>query len=190
MSRVCIIPARGGSQRLPRKALRTFAGKPILAHSIAAAQACRLCDVVAVSTDDEEIASAAQAYGATVIERPETLAQDHVGTQEVVRHALTVIPAEQALCIYPCAPMTAAADLMRGWRLLHAPGTAYAVPVGKWLSDPGQWYWGWAWAFAGRVPLLGEHTAMVAIDARRAVDVNTIEDWQAMELAYAALEAG
>ena len=87
---VAVIPARGGSKRIPRKNIRPFAGKPIIAYSIAAAQQCRLFDRIVVSTDDAEIAAVARSYGAeTPFVRPAELSDEHTGTVAVTGHALT-----------------------------------------------------------------------------------------------------
>lgn len=186
--RVAIIPARGGSRRIPKKAIRDFRGRPIIAYSIQAALDSKLFHRVIVSTDSDDIALVAQAHDADVLRRPCYLAVDDVGTQDVMRHALAVMDdVEQACCIYPCAPMILASDLLRGWQLLHRPGAVYSVPVGQWLADPGSFYWGWAWAFRENVPLLAEHTVMVPIDPRRAIDINVEDDWQRAERAYAEL---
>ena len=88
MKRLAVIPARGGSKRIPRKNLRAFAGRPIIAHSIQAARDSGLFDVVLVSTDDEEIADVARAHGADVpFLRPRELADDHTGMQADVNCA-------------------------------------------------------------------------------------------------------
>ncbi len=86
---IAVIPARGGSKRIPRKNIRLFEGKPIIAWSIEAALNAGCFDRVIVSTDDEEIAAIAKAYGAEVpFMRPTTLADDYAGTAEVVRHVI------------------------------------------------------------------------------------------------------
>ena len=88
--KIAVIPARGGSKRIPRKNIRAFAGKPIIAYSIAAARECGLFDRIIVSTDDEEIAAVARAFGAeTPFRRPPELSDDHTGTDPVTAHALT-----------------------------------------------------------------------------------------------------
>ena len=87
---VAIIPARGGSKRIPRKNIKDFHGKPLIAYSIEAALASGLFEKVLVSTDDDEIAEVARSYGAEVpFIRPKELSDDFTGTGEVVKHALT-----------------------------------------------------------------------------------------------------
>src|SRR3984957_16242654 len=87
---VAVIPARGGSKRIPHKNIRPFAGKPIIAYSIVAVQQCGLFDRIVVSTDDAEIAAVARRYGAeTPFVRPPELSDEHTGTVAVAGHALT-----------------------------------------------------------------------------------------------------
>lgn len=90
---VAVIPARGGSKRIPHKNILPFAGRPLLAWSIAAAKAAPSFGEAWVSTDDDEIAAVAAAYGAHVIRRPAELAEDNSGTYDVVLHALHAIRA-------------------------------------------------------------------------------------------------
>jgi N-acylneuraminate cytidylyltransferase len=132
---VAVIPARGGSKRIPRKNIRPFAGKPIIAYSIAAARQCGLFDRIIVSTDDEEIAGVARGFGAeTPFRRPPELADDHIGTDPVTAHALTWLAdrgedAEFACCIYATAPFLRAGDLRRGYDALVGTGKSFAFAV-------------------------------------------------------------
>jgi pseudaminic acid cytidylyltransferase len=108
--RIAIIPARGGSKRIPRKNIRSFCGKPLIAYSIAAAKACELFDHVIVSTDDEEIRDVANQYGAeTPFVRPADLANDHATTVPVIKQAINWVQENigevgAACCIYATAP--------------------------------------------------------------------------------------
>ena len=109
--RVAIIPARGGSKRIPRKNIREFRGKPMIAWSIEAALKSGCFDDVIVSTDDDEIAGIAKVHGASVpFMRPDKLADDFAGTMDVLRHAVdayeknTVSKITEACCIYATAP--------------------------------------------------------------------------------------
>ena len=135
MKRLAVIPARGGSKRIPRKNLRPFAGVPIIAHSIAAARDSGLFELVFVSTDDEEIAEVARAHGADVpFLRPRELADDHTGTQAVVKQAIEAIAAwrggpEQVCCLYATAPFVRASDLADGLARLEASGADFAFSV-------------------------------------------------------------
>jgi N-acylneuraminate cytidylyltransferase len=135
MKRLAVIPARGGSKRIPRKNLREFAGRPIIAHSIHAARDSGLFDVVLVSTDDEEIAAVSRAQGADVpFLRPRELADDHTGTQAVVRQAIEAVAAwrsmpEQVCCIYATAPFVRATDLAAGLASLDTSGAEFAFSV-------------------------------------------------------------
>lgn len=187
MRTVAIIPARGGSRRIPMKNIRDFHGKPIIAYSIEAALESDLFDTVYVSTDNEDIVEVAGEYGAAWLLRPATLADDETGTQEVMRHHLLTLPdVEFACCIYPCAPMLTARTLRKA-RALLTPGTPYVVPVGTWLRDPGQFYFGDASAFRMGMALNTSGTKIVRIDANTDCDINLPEDWARAELMYAKL---
>lgn len=110
MSNLCIIPARGGSKRIPRKNIREFLGKPIIAYSIEAAIKCGLFDEIMVSTDDKEIAEIAIKYGANVpFMRSNEKANDFATTYEVIEEVLVKYDElgkifKNACCIYACAP--------------------------------------------------------------------------------------
>jgi N-acylneuraminate cytidylyltransferase len=140
--RVAIIPARGGSKRIPRKNVRDFGGKPMIAWSIEAAKQSGCFDRILVSTDDIQIASVAQSCGAEVpFMRPPELSDDHCGTTPVVRHATewalkAGIPVSEACCIYATAPFLSPVDLRAGLDLLVGVGceyvfavTSYAFPI-------------------------------------------------------------
>ncbi len=135
MKAVAIIPARGGSKRIPRKNIRTFVGKPIIAYSIEAALQSALFDRVIVSTDDEEIAAVAQNFGAEIpFLRPKAIADDYCGTNDVVKHCLQWLetngtPAQYACCIYATAPFVQAAFLREGFDKLVESEKSFAFSV-------------------------------------------------------------
>ncbi len=116
MTRVAIIPARGGSKRIPRKNIKRFLGAPMLHWPIAAAKASHLFDRIVVSTDDPEIADCAHAAGVEALNRPDDLADDQTGIVPVIRHALWTLPGniEKACLIYATAPFLLAQDLRAG----------------------------------------------------------------------------
>lgn len=132
---VAIIPARGGSKRIPRKNVKLFCGKPVIAWSIAAAQESGCFDRVIVSTDDSEIAEISRAHGAeTPFLRPQSLADDETGTIPVVRHAVDWLTQhdrapEFVCCIYATAPFISAQDIRAGRSLLLDSGADYVFPV-------------------------------------------------------------
>ncbi|MDR9750353.1 pseudaminic acid cytidylyltransferase [Pseudomonas sp. SZMC_28357] len=132
MSAVAIIPARGGSKRIPRKNLLPFDGVPMIARSIRTALASGLFERVVVSTDDREIADLALAEGAEVpFMRPAALADDFTGTAAVMVHALGELPAfDFACCIYATAPLLQARYLSEGLDLLtQHPDKSFAFSV-------------------------------------------------------------
>lgn len=131
---IAVIPARGGSKRIPQKNIRPFCGKPMIARSITAALQSGCFSRVVVSTDSEAIAQVALAFGAEVpFMRPVDLADDYTGTVPVIRHAAEALnlPPEAALCcIYATAPFLQPDDLQRGLTLLESrPETDYAFSV-------------------------------------------------------------
>lgn len=137
---IAIIPARGGSKRIPRKNIRLFAGKPMIAHAISAAKASGLFDHVVVSTDDTEITRIANEWGAeTPFVRPLALADDHTPTVPVIAHAINACEAldwniDRACCIYPGVPFIQVDDLKSALELLEASGADYAFPVTEFPS--------------------------------------------------------
>jgi len=122
---VAIIPARGGSKRIPRKNIKKFHGKPLIAYSIQTAKASGLFDKVIVSTDDAEIAEVAKQYGADVpFIRPKTLADDFTGTATVVNHTLEWLKEHgeeyDFVCtIYATAPLLQSKYLIEGYMKLQ-----------------------------------------------------------------------
>jgi pseudaminic acid cytidylyltransferase len=120
---IAIIPARGGSKRIPRKNIREFCGKPLIAYSIDAAKACGLFDHVIVSTDDAEIREIANKYGAeTPFVRPTELANDHTTTVPVIKQAVSWVAehlgkVDHVCCIYATAPFIQSEALRAAYEL-------------------------------------------------------------------------
>lgn len=132
--RVAIIPARGGSKRIPRKNIKEFCGKPMIAYSIKAAQESKLFDRIIVSTDDEEIANIARSYGAEVpFIRPKELSCDHTTTTPVIAHAIQALQKHSVIhsicCIYATAPFIRAEDINNTYNALITHNKQYAFPV-------------------------------------------------------------
>lgn len=131
--RLAVIPARGGSKRLPRKNIRPFLGRPMIAYALEAARQAGLFDRVVVSTDDAEIAGLAQSLGAEVpFLRPAHLADDHAPTVQVVAHAVracALAPHASVTCIYPAVPLLRAHRLREALALFEAGGCDYVFPV-------------------------------------------------------------
>lgn len=138
---IAVIPARGGSKRIPRKNIREFCGRPMIAWPIAAALETGLFDHVIVSTDDEEIAEAARNGGAeTPFMRPADLADDHTGTSDVVTHAIRWAldagwPVEAVCCIYATAAFITADDLREAHSLLSSD-CDFAFPALRYGHPP------------------------------------------------------
>lgn len=139
---VCIIPARGGSKRIPRKNIKLFCGKPIIAYSIEAALKSNLFFEVMVSTDDEEIAAIAIQYGAKVpFMRSAENSTDYAGTVDVIievisNYAKAGVSFTHACCIYPTAPLIQIKHLTRGYNILVKqifetvfPVKAFSFPI-------------------------------------------------------------
>jgi pseudaminic acid cytidylyltransferase len=147
MSAIAIITARGGSKRIPRKNVREFAGKPMIAWPIETAIRSQLFDHVIVSTDDPEIARVAADAGAEVpFTRPLELSDDHSGTLEVVGHAVDWARTHDrhfdcACCLYGTAAFTSTEDLAdardrsHGWDYVFAAGRFIRPPQRAFIKD-------------------------------------------------------
>jgi len=217
--KVAIIPARGGSKRIPRKNIKSFCGKPIIAWSIDAAIQSGLFDEIIVSTDDEEIATIARAYGAKVpFMRPAALADDYTGTHAVVKHALQELEHQGSVinhvcCMYATAPFIQVEDILQGYKNITQyeeihysfPVCEFPYPIQRALKhtnknriemfqqqycfsrsqdlepafyDVGQFYWGKKDAYINELPLFGRHSMTIVIPRKRAIDLDTPEDWE------------
>jgi N-acylneuraminate cytidylyltransferase len=188
VSAICIIPARGGSVRIPRKNIKLFHGKPIIQYSIDAAEESGLFDEIIVSTDDDEIANLV-CHSVKVHRRP--LCDGTMGTQEVTRMVLASLDElpDIACCLYATAPLVDVEDLKAGFACLD-DRTEYAMSVGtEPLRDAGQFYFGHSDVFIKRYALIDVYTAMIPIDEDRVIDINTPEDWYKAERMYEALHA-
>jgi pseudaminic acid cytidylyltransferase len=141
MNRIAIITARGGSKRIPRKNIRPFHGKPILAYGIEAALQSGLFEEVMVSTDDEEIAVVARQYGATLpFLRSQQTSDDYATTADVLLEVLTQYKTMNqdfgyACCIYPTAPFVTAEKLQEAFRQLQANKADVVFPVVKYSAS-------------------------------------------------------
>src|SRR5262249_5683172 len=124
---VAIVPARGGSQRIPRKNLLSIAGKPLLVHTLEHARRSEQVDAVYVSTDDAEIAAVARANGAEVIERPAEISGAHASSESALAHALDWLRARgiapELVAFLQCtSPLRAEGDLDRAIACLREAG--------------------------------------------------------------------
>ena len=143
MQKVAIIPARGGSKRLPRKNIIDFRGKPIIAYTIEAAIDSRLFDRVIVSTEDQEIAEISRRFGASVSERPKQLAAD---SAKVVQVCLDFLRSEEKegrsysviCCLYATAPLRSAEDIKKTVQLIEPGVCDFSMAVTEFDQPPHQ----------------------------------------------------
>jgi len=138
---IAIIPARGGSKRIPKKNVKDFFGKPLIAYSIEVALESNLFDKVIVTTDDDEIANIAESYGAQTLKRPKELADDFTPTIPVIAHAIKSIckdlsSIEAVCCIYATAPFVQAEYIKKAYEKLLTckadysfSATSFAFPI-------------------------------------------------------------
>ena len=133
--KIAVIPARGGSKRIPRKNIKDFFGKPIIAWSIEAARESQCFDKVIVSTDDEEIADVARSFGAHVpFVRPKELSDDHTTTLPVIQHAIKWVEdsgdeLSYVCCIYATAPFIDARNIIMAYEQLVETKLNYCFSV-------------------------------------------------------------
>lgn len=197
--RTAIFPARGGSQRIPRKNIRDFMGKPMLQWPIEAAKDSGLFTHLVVSTDDQEIAALAHRLDCEVHMREPD--DGSVGTQVLAGRVLEWMQADGEACvIYPCSPMLQSADLLlthRQWLRDPKRYLSMAVRVSEVEAhDAGCAYWGFAGSFRAGVPY--ENGPIVngsgpvnhyvqLVDPARFIDINDPADWAKAESMFNAL---
>jgi pseudaminic acid cytidylyltransferase len=132
---IAIIPARGGSKRIPRKNIKDFLGEPIISLVIKKLISSKIFDKIIVSTDDNEIANISIASGVDrIIYRPYNLSNDHATTVPVISHAVSTLNSEGCFpdyvcCVYPCAPFVDLVDLANGFEIVKSSDVSYVYPV-------------------------------------------------------------
>jgi len=131
---ICIIPARGGSKRIPKKNIKPFFGKPLIAYSIETAISSKLFDKIIVSTDDEEIAKVALKYNTSVQMRPDNLSDDFTGTGDVINYVVKTLQNDglkfDFVCtIYATAPLLQKEYLIQGYEKLKRSDAKQAFSV-------------------------------------------------------------
>lgn len=137
MTAIAIIPARGGSKRIPRKNIRDFLGKPIIAYSIETALASKVFDEVMVSTEDEEIAEIAKKYGASIpFRRSMQNANDYATTVDVIAEVIRMYETngkrfKYGCCIYPTAPFVTTDHIIEGYDILTNQSYDTVFPIVK-----------------------------------------------------------
>lgn len=133
--RLCVIPARGGSKRIPRKNIKEFFGQPIISYSIKVAIASKCFDRVIVSTDDAEIAEVAKSFGADVpFMRSKQLSNDYVGTGSVTKHAIEWLESQgqsvsDVCCLYATAPFVQADAINKAYQQMTLEKADYCFTV-------------------------------------------------------------
>lgn len=190
--RLAVIPARGGSVRVPGKNIKMFGDKRIIEYSIEAIRKADLFDLVVVSTDDQKIKEVAGSLQVKVVNRPSRFSMPHIGTDDVTAHAIEYLEREHgavnyACCVYATAPMMLAEDIRKGFELLTERGADYAYAVNaETRKDAGQFYWGTRGFFMDPGGS-DNRVVFVPIEAKRCCDINEPGDWDMALRMYAEL---
>jgi pseudaminic acid cytidylyltransferase len=133
--KLCVIPARGGSKRIPHKNIKSFCGQAMIGYSIKAALDSQCFDQVIVSTDDTEIAEVAKSFGAIVpFVRPDELSNDYTGTVPVIKHAIEWLDDQgqspsEVCCLYATAPFVRAGTIKKAYEQMQRTQTEYCFTV-------------------------------------------------------------
>lgn len=189
--RIAILPARGGSTRIPRKNVALFGGRPMIEWPILAAKDLDEFTRLVVSTDDEEIGSLALWNGCEVHPRPRD--DGTLGTNALagrVLRELAADPNDEVCVIYPCSPMLRGEDLFYGYDAFARFPDRYTYSVlagpGSLFVDAGCYYWARAERFMRNAPMT-PLDQRIAVDRRRFIDINTPQDWARAESMFNAL---
>lgn len=178
---ICIIPARGGSRRLPRKNLMLFDGKPMLWHAIDTARESKCFSDIIVSTDDDDVMLLATRRQTKTSWRQWPDPDGAIGTQDVVRHTIHqegISTKKYVCCLYPTTPLLKPEHLRYGMAEAKKSGVHFTMGAGAFpLRDAGAFYWGKAKHFALGFPLLGIHTRLIILPEQHVCDINTQADW-------------
>lgn len=138
-SAIAVIPARGGSKRVPRKNVKLLAGVPLVVHSVKAALAAKGISKVVVSTDDQEIASVSAREGVEIVDRPKELGADTVRNNDVVRHVIGLFPSfDTVVLLQPTSPQRTGGDIDAVLDRLVSTGARSAMTITTVEMHPGK----------------------------------------------------
>lgn len=185
--KICIIPARAGSTRIPGKNKKMFKGQPMFLHSVAKAEQYGSFDRIIVTTDDQEIKDICNNMKIEVHDRSQKGAQNATGTHDVCKEVLKDVGYEQystfVCCLYATSPLVSINDMRRGEYAVRAiPGLVIARSEDSVThQDAGNFYWGHAEAFISHN--MAEQVG-IPIDSDRVCDINVQEDWNKAEQMY------
>ena len=203
MSKVSIITARGGSKRIPRKNIKEFCGRPIIAYSIKAALESDLFDEVMVSTDDEEIADVSRAYGASVpFMRSASASDDYATTTDALLEVLCEYARrgrvfDTLCCLYPAAPFVNPDELCAAMRMIDMGATS-VIPVTSFDFPPLR---GFRFDENGRLQYAFPEYALSRsqdlpdmvhdyIESKLVQDIDVLEDWELAEQKFLTMIRG
>lgn len=183
---ICVIPAKGTSTRVPKKNIREFFGKPIIAYSIEAARESKCFDEIWVSTDSKEVVRTVEPLDVLIHWRGADLCEDSVGPLDVAREVVRKLKADEVAVIYATAPLVSHLDIIEARRVMWRKNCKYCVSVGTdpFLHDAAQFFWARTTALLNKVPEFDRHTVMYRIPPERDIDINTEEDWLMAEQKY------
>ena len=227
-STLVVIPARGGSKRIPNKNIKLILGQPMIFWPLSVLSKLFIAENVIVSTDSDEIKAKVETKGLKVpFRRPERLSDDFTGTAEVVQHALcwyetNVRKVEYVLTVYPTAVLLTEKDICTAMETLCndekcdsiMSATNFPFPIQRAVlenekgyaemfdpnnyllrsqdliearHDAGQFYWGLADAWLENKTIISDDASPILIPRNRAMDIDTIEDWQIAEKMFEAI---
>jgi len=189
---IALIPARGGSKRIPGKNKKDFHGKPIISYSIEAAQKAGIFDQIYVSTDDGEIQGIARSYGVDLTYRPARLADDEPGTEEVMSEFIkrTKIKDDEIMCcLYATAPTITPWNLLYAVQMLVINNASMVYSVDWDGEDAGQFYFAVAHTFKSFKVHGPNYIPGVVIKytVDNAIDINTPADWDKATEIYSGM---
>lgn len=193
---ICVIPARGGSTRIPGKNMKLFHGKPILQYSIEKARESGVFGKVIVSSDCRETLDFAKSQGALIWPRIGALSKDEVGTQDVTLDVVTyqkhITVFEYVCCLYATAPLMDVQALRSGLELLKIyPELHFAYAAGDVDGQrvhAGQFYWSRTSSLIKGLQLDEVPTGYIHVPPNRLCDINTQQDWERAEQMYESLQ--
>jgi len=182
---ICVIPARGGSKRLPGKNIKPFFGRPVIEYAIETARKTNLFDRILVSSDSHKVGQIAKAAGAEWHHRSSRNSDDTAGDYGVIQEVLKTVHADYLCYLYPITPLLDSRDILRGYDMLLSNLWDVVWATGPNGEEAGAFYWLNCQAEVSEDRYYEDY-APIELDPFSYHDVNTADDWAVMAAKYAA----